>query len=79
MLYPAIIEKIENAIKDLPDQTELSFAIVKNGTIDYFGMIKEQGVIHDFNNRQSAFEIGSVTKAFTGHILAQLVAYFFSL
>jgi CubicO group peptidase (beta-lactamase class C family) len=73
MLYPAIIQKIEETIKELPDQTELSFAIVKNASIDYFGMIKEKGVIHTIDNRQSVFEIGSVTKAITGNILAPMV------
>ena len=73
MLYPAITEKIEETIKELPDQTELSFAIVKNASIDHFGMIKEKGIIHAIDNRQSAFEIASVAKAFTGNILAHMV------
>jgi CubicO group peptidase (beta-lactamase class C family) len=73
MLYPAIIEKIEDTLKELPDQTELSFAVIRDGNIDHWGMIKEKGIIRSIDNHRSAFEIGSVTKAFTGHLLAQLV------
>jgi hypothetical protein len=51
MLYPALIGKIEDSIKELPDQTELSFSVVKNGSIDYFGMIKEKGAFHTIDNR----------------------------
>jgi len=72
MIYPKIIGKIADSIKELPDKTELSFAVVKNGKADYYGMIKENGDINEINNNDSAFEIGSVTKAFTGNVLAQL-------
>jgi len=72
MLYPAVIEKIEHALKTLPHQTELSIAITKNRSTHYFGMINESGSIHAIDNRRSVFEIGSVTKAFTGYILAQM-------
>lgn len=73
MIYSKIIDKIANNIKDLPDQTQLSIAVIKNGKAGFYGMVKENGSVRQINNRTSAFEIGSVTKAFTGHILAQLV------
>lgn len=73
MIYSEIIGKIADKIKGLPDKTALSFAVVKNGKADFYGMIKENGDINEIDNKISAFEIGSVTKAFTGNILAQLV------
>ena len=36
-------------------------------------MIRQNGHIDQIDNYSSAFEIGSVTKAFTGNVLAQLV------
>ena len=72
MIYSKIIGEIADNVKELPDKTELSFAVVKNGKADYYGMIKENGDINEINNNNSAFEIGSVTKAFTGNVLAQL-------
>jgi CubicO group peptidase (beta-lactamase class C family) len=73
MIYSKIIDKIANNIKDLPDQTQLSIAVIKKGKAGFYGMVKENGSVRQINNTTSAFEIGSVTKAFTGHILAQLV------
>jgi len=72
MPYHDLPRKMEDIIKELPDQTEVSFAFIKNGHAEYVGMAREKGAGHVINNRLSAFEIGSVTKAFTGHILAQM-------
>jgi CubicO group peptidase (beta-lactamase class C family) len=68
-----IIEKIADNIKELPDKTELSLVVVINGKADYDGRIKRNGGIEKIDNYTSAFEIGSVTKAFTGNIMAQMV------
>jgi CubicO group peptidase (beta-lactamase class C family) len=73
MNFFATIDKISDRIKDLPDETQVSVAAIKNGSIHYFGLIKEAGIVKEISNSSIAFEIGSVTKAFTGNILAQLV------
>jgi CubicO group peptidase (beta-lactamase class C family) len=72
MIYSKIIDKITDNIKTLHDQTQLSIAVIKNGKTGFYGMIKENGSVKQINNTTFAFEIGSVTKALTGHILAQL-------
>lgn len=38
MIYSKIIDKIANHIKDLPDQTQLSIAVIKNGKAGFYGM-----------------------------------------
>jgi len=73
MINSTIITRIADTIKDLPEQTELSITVIKNGKAGHYGMIKENGSVKQVNNSTSAFETGSVTKAFAGHILAQLV------
>lgn len=72
MSYSNGIKKIAAALSKLPDRTQVSIALVRNKQVKYNGMIKQNGNIEKINNHSSAFEIGSVTKAFTGNVLAQL-------
>src|ERR1700722_15483129 len=73
MTHPDIIKEYKDRIKYLPDQTQVAIAIVKNGRAGFYGLIKKENAIRPIDNCTSSFEIGSVTKAFTGNILAQLV------
>jgi CubicO group peptidase (beta-lactamase class C family) len=72
MIQPDIIQDYIVALKDFPDQTQLSISISKQGKTEYFGLLKGQDGIQLIDNADFAFEIGSVTKVFTGNILAQL-------
>ncbi len=68
-----IFKKIADALNSLPDKTQVSIALVRNKQVSYCGMIRQNGTIDNIDNYSSAFEIGSVTKAFTGNVLAQLI------
>jgi CubicO group peptidase (beta-lactamase class C family) len=72
-MYPNILKKIADAVNRLSDNTQVSIALVRNKQVDYHGMIRQNGNIDKIDNYTSAFEIGSVTKAFTGNVLAQLI------
>ncbi len=72
MIIPDLIKQIADKIKDLPDQTQLSIGIVNNRDTNFCGMIKRNGAIDQLDNADSAFEISSVTKSFTGNVLARL-------
>lgn len=65
--------KIHNILKILPVLTEISFSVTDNNETTYFGLRKDSEGISYPNNKTTAFEIGSVTKSFTGNLLAQLV------
>lgn len=72
--YP---EKFVNIIfsksKNLPNNAQLSIAILQNGKTDYYGIIKENDSIRPIENQSKIFEIGSITKVFTATVLAALV------
>lgn len=72
-MYPKILNKIADTLTRLPDETQVSIALVRNKQVGYHGMIRQNGNIDKIDNYSSAFEIGSVTKAFTGNVLAQLI------
>lgn len=56
-----------------PEHTQLSIAFINEGKVHFSGVIYENDTILFVNNRQSVFEIGSVSKVFTASILASLV------
>ena len=67
------IDKITSIIKILPVHTEVSISVTENNTTTYYGLKNKGEEISYPNNKTSAFEIGSVTKSFTGNVLAQLI------
>ncbi len=72
--YPkAIAEIIFSKAKDLPNNAQLSIAIVQNGKANYFGVARDNETIKPTENQSKIFEIGSITKVFTSTVLASLV------
>lgn len=64
---------IFETLKNFPENTELSVAIIENGLVNYYGAIKENDVVVALDNKDHVFEIGSITKVFTSTVLASLV------
>lgn len=72
--YPKeIAETIFSKAKDFPNNTQLSIALIQNGRINYYGIIKINDTIKPIENQDKIFEIGSITKVFTSTVLASLV------
>jgi CubicO group peptidase (beta-lactamase class C family) len=72
----AFIEKIKVVLQTLPLATEISISITSENTLSFVGLRKDASGITHIDNKTNAFEIGSVTKAITGNVLAKLVADF---
>ena len=72
--YPKeIAEIIYSKVKDFPNNTQLSIAIIKNGDTNYYGILIDNDTIKTIENQGKVFEIGSITKVFTSSVLASLV------
>jgi CubicO group peptidase (beta-lactamase class C family) len=56
-----------------PNETQFSVAIIKNDTVHFIGVKKKDGVLVSIDNKDSVFEIGSITKVFTSTILVNLI------
>lgn len=56
-----------------PDSTELSIALINDNDVMYIGFVKLGDTLMAINNKNSAFEIGSITKIFTSTLLAKLI------
>ena len=60
-------------VSGFPEQTQLAFVFIKNGTVYFSGVILEDDTMRLVDNRHKVFEIGSVTKVFTASLLAAQV------
>ena len=56
-----------------PNGTQLSLCIMSGDSEKYIGIERRNDSLVYVNNRDSVFEIGSITKTFTGTMLAKLV------
>ncbi|WP_236977456.1 serine hydrolase domain-containing protein [Membranihabitans maritimus] len=59
--------------KNLPEKSQVAFAIIRNGDISFYGIERSNDSIINCNNANNLFEIGSITKVFTCSVLANLV------
>tara|TARA_R110002033_G_scaffold169897_3_gene211266 strand:- start:30471 stop:31592 length:1122 start_codon:yes stop_codon:yes gene_type:complete len=66
-------ELIYNHVILLPNNTELSIAIIERGKTKFIGIKRVNDTIKLIKNYQSIFEIGSISKVFTATLLSSLV------
>lgn len=70
LLTEASYELIMGKLKALPNNATVSMGIIKNGKVNYVGFKREQDSTVCIQNQDKVFEIGSITKVFTGTLLA---------
>lgn len=64
---------IFNALKDVPEHTNISIAVLKKDTTLFYGVYKEKNSLITISNKNTVYEIGSLTKVFTSNILAKMI------
>lgn len=68
-----ISEAIFSNVKDFPNNTQVSIALLKGEKTHFYGIIKQNDTVKSIDSQNKVFEIGSVTKVFTSTVLASLV------
>ena len=69
----AQLDTIALYIQDFPVNTQLSIALINDSTTSFLGFAKFPDGWSVLDNRDSVFEIGSITKVFTSALLAGMV------
>ncbi|WP_299532441.1 serine hydrolase [Ulvibacterium sp.] len=59
--------------KVFPNNSQISISIVENGLARFYGVIRKNDIICSLGNKDSVFEIGSITKVFTSTLLVNAV------
>jgi len=72
-LNDSIINIINLKMEECPIGTELSIALMKKDSIAYFGTTRKNDKIEHIQNRNTMFEIGSISKVFTSHLLVNAI------
>jgi CubicO group peptidase (beta-lactamase class C family) len=69
----AAVDTIYKYVLTYPNETQFSVAIIRNNAVSFIGVQKKNDLITSINNKDSVFEIGSITKIFTSNILVNLI------
>ncbi len=64
---------ISDCTSTLPENAQLSIALIKEGNIFFYGLKHLKDSIAAIDNSGAVFEIGSVTKVFTATLLANTI------
>ncbi len=56
-----------------PESTQIAIGIVNKSKVDHFGYVKKDSLCLPIENSKTLFEIGSITKVFTGIVLANTI------
>ena len=68
----AQIDTIASYIEAFPDHTQLSIALMNDSITSFLGFLRSDGEWRVVENRDSVYEIGSITKVFTSTLLVIL-------
>ena len=73
LLNPHEVNEIVKYSKLFPNETEYAIAFLNGDSVRYVGVKKKNDTLKYVNNNDKIFGIASITKTFTGTILAKLV------
>ena len=68
-----LTDSIFTYTRGFPDNTQFAIAILQDGEVRYYGTHRLGDTMTTVDNRNRAFEIGSITKVFTATMLAHYV------
>ena len=70
-LSNAQLESLLDTVDDLPPKTQIAIALIEADSVYFVGLRVGENGVDKVENRDSVFEIGSITKVMTSTILAQ--------
>ena len=73
VISQAMLDTLNKYALLYPDNTQFALAVVKNDKVSFAGVLKINGGLTFINNKDSVFEIGSISKVFTSTILSNLI------
>ncbi|MEL6534668.1 MAG: serine hydrolase domain-containing protein [Bacteroidota bacterium] len=69
----AYVSILESQLSSLPPNGQVAIALVHEGNTEFLGVRNENNVLRGIDNADWVFEIGSITKVFTGICLAAMI------
>ncbi|MFN1834302.1 serine hydrolase domain-containing protein [Balneola sp. MJW-20] len=72
-MMQTIMDSVASKMRYYPDQIQFAFAFVDGDSTWYLGVLRENDILKEITNADSVYEIGSISKVFTGILLADMV------
>ncbi|WP_441000123.1 serine hydrolase domain-containing protein [Fodinibius sp. SL11] len=66
------IDSISQTLRYFPNQTQFSIAFIADNSFTFYGAVRTNDTLKTIDNKDSVFEIGSLSKVFTAALLADL-------
>lgn len=66
-------DSVYKLTNEFPNNTQVAIAIIREGEVTFLGLKRDNDTLKVIQNKDSVFEIGSLTKVFTATILAHFV------
>lgn len=67
------VQLIHQCMQQFPDKTQFAVALIDGNEVRHLGFEKSKGKILPTKNAQHVFQIGSLSKVFTTHLLLKLI------
>lgn len=72
-LSSSAMDSVRQVLKECPENTEFAIALIREDQVLQYGLLRAEKAIRKVENSKAVFEIGSITKIFTTHLLMQEV------
>lgn len=69
-----VMDSVASKMKYYPDNTQLAMTFINGDSVSYLGILRDNDTLKVISNSDSVFEIGSISKVFTGILLAGQVS-----
>lgn len=73
-ISPSLLDTVKDQVSAFPKNTQVSFALIKNGQAKYIGSKTHVDTVSFIKNSQKVFEIGSISKVFTSLLLSHALS-----
>ena len=67
------VDTIYKYSKHFPNHSQIAIGIIKGGSVSYYGVLRDTDTLHTISNKDSVFQIGSITKVFNSTLLADFI------
>ncbi|MCC6462948.1 MAG: beta-lactamase family protein [Saprospiraceae bacterium] len=69
----AQVDSIAEKVASFPGNTQLAIALLRDSSVSFYGVWRDQDTLRTVSNAGAVFEIGSISKVFTATLLAAAV------
>ena len=67
------VDSIYKYSKHFPNHSQIAIGMIKGDSVSYYGILRDTDTLYTISNKDSVFQIGSITKVFNSTLLADFI------